>query len=458
MCMKQSDLVCLQAAQPLTQDFLPLTSPATTRGKKRPASAPRPHRPVIKSLRILLLVLVCFTTHAQTTDLLLKGGHVIDPKNKIDRKMDVAITNGKIAQVADNIPANTAKKVIDVSGLYVTPGLIDMHAHVFNGNDLDAYIANGQTSVAPDGFTFRAGVTTVVDAGSSGWRNFRQFKAQTIDRAQTRVLAFLNIVGTGMVGRFEEQDVNDMDPTMTANMIVKLFPEILVGIKSAHYWGGFTQVDKAVEAGKLAKVPVMVDFGEHDPPNSIESLFMDHLRPGDIFTHTYSYGPTQRQTVVDDNGNVKPFVFEAQKRGIIFDVGHGGGAFSWRQAIPAMKQGFKPDVISTDLHTQSMNGAMKDLANIISKFIAMGMPLQEAIDKATWTPANVINRKDLGHLSVGSDADIAVFALRKGDFGFLDVRGTKLKGSQKLEAELTIRAGKIVWDLNGLGVPVWDKQ
>jgi dihydroorotase len=123
-----------------------------------------------------------------------------------------------------------------------------------------------------------------------------------------------------------------------------------------------------------------------------------------------------------------------------------------------MKQGFKPDVISTDLHTQSMNGAMKDLANIISKFIAMGMPLQEAIDKATWTPANVINRKDLGHLSVGSDADIAVFALRKGDFGFLDVRGTKLKGSQKLEAELTIRAGKIVWDLNGLGVPVWDKQ
>jgi dihydroorotase len=457
MCMKQSDLVCLQAAQPLTQDFLPLTSSAPTRGKNRPMSAPSPLEPVIKSLRIILLVLVCFTTHAQTTDLLLKGGHVIDPKNKIDRKMDVAITNGKIAQVADNIPTGSAKKVIDVSGLYVTPGLIDMHAHVFNGNDLDAYIANGQTSVAPDGFTFRAGVTTVVDAGSSGWRNFRQFKAQTIDRAQTRVLAFLNIVGNGMVGRFEEQDVNDMDPTMTANMIVKLFPETIVGIKSAHYWGGFTQVDKAVEAGKLAKVPVMVDFGEHDPPNSIESLFMDHLRPGDIFTHTYSYGPTQRQTVVDENGKVKPFVFEAQKRGIIFDVGHGGGAFSWRQAIPAMKQGFKPDVISTDLHTQSMNGAMKDLTNIISKFIAMGMPLQEAIDKATWTPANVINRKDLGHLSVGSDADIAVFALRKGDFGFLDVRGTKLKGSQKLEAELTIRAGKIVWDLNGLGAPVWDK-
>jgi dihydroorotase len=405
-----------------------------------------------------MLLSLCYSTQAQTIDLLLKGGHVIDPKNKIDGKMDVAITSGKIAQVAANIPANTAKKVIDVSGLYVTPGLIDMHAHVFDGNDLGAYIANGKTSVAPDGFTFRVGVTTVVDAGSSGWRNFREFKTQTIDRAQTRVLAFINIVGTGMVGRFEEQDVSDMNPEMTANMIVKLFPETIVGIKSAHYWGGFTQVDKAVEAGKLAKVPVMVDFGEHDPPNSIESLFMDHLRPGDIFTHTYSYGPAQRETVVDENGKVKPFIFAAQKKGIVFDVGHGGGAFSWRQAIPALQQGFKPNVISTDLHTQSRNAGMKDLSNVISKFLAMGMPLNEAIDKATWAPANVINRKDLGHLSVGAEADVAVFTLRKGDFGFLDVRGAKLKGTQKLEAEMTIRAGKIVWDLNGLGAPVWDAR
>ena len=404
-----------------------------------------------------LLVLLSLVLHAQDIDLLVKGGHVIDPKNKIDTRMDVAITNGKIAEVAADIPAKRAKKVIDATGLLVTPGLIDMHVHVFMGND-DAYIANGPTSVAPDGFTFRAGVTTVVDAGSSGWRNFRQFKAQTIDKAQTRVLAFLNIVGTGMVGRLEEQDVNDMNPVMTANMIRQLFPQLIVGIKSAHYWGDFAQVDKAVEAGKLANVPVMVDFGEHEPPNSIEALFMKHLRPGDIFTHTYSYGPDKRETVVDEQGKVKPFVFEAQKRGILFDVGHGGGAFSWRQAVPAMQQGFKPDIISTDLHTQSMNGGMKDIANVLSKFIAMGMPVQDAIYRATWSPANVINRKDLGHLSVGSDADVAIFALRKGDFGFMDVRGTKLKGTQKLEAELTIRAGKIVWDLNGLSATVWDAK
>jgi dihydroorotase len=213
-----------------------------------------------------------------------------------------------------------------------------------------------------------------------------------------------------------------------------------------------------VEAGNLANVPVMVDFGEHDPTNSIEALFMKHLRPGDIFTHTYAYGPKQRETVVDENGKVKPFIFDAQKRGIIFDVGHGGGAFWWRQAVPAIKQGFKPDVISTDLHTQSMNGGMKDLANVLSKFLNMGMSVQEVIARATSAPANVIKRPDLGNLSVGSDADVAVFNVRKGDFGFLDVRGTKLKGTQKLEAELTMRAGKIVWDLNGISAPLWDAK
>jgi dihydroorotase len=389
-------------------------------------------------------------------DLLLKGGHVIDPKNNIDGVMDVAIADGKILRVAQNIAVSEAQRVVDVKGLYVTPGLIDMHVHVFIGNDQDAYIANGPTSVSPDGFTFRAGVTTVVDAGSSGWRNFRLFKEQTIDRAHTRVLALLNIVGTGMFGRFEEQDVNDMNPVMTANMIKRLFPEIIVGIKSAHYWGDFTQVDRAVEAGKLANVPVMVDFGEHDPPNSIEALFMQHLRPGDIFTHTFSYGPKQRETIVDEDGKVKPFVFAAQKRGLIFDVGHGGGAFSWRQAVPALKQGFKPDVISTDLHTQSMNAGMKDLSNVMSKFLNLGMTFQETVARTTVNPARVINRPELGHLSPGAEADVAVFNLRKGDFGFLDVRGTKLKGNQKLEAELTVRAGRIVWDLNGVAARNWD--
>jgi dihydroorotase len=406
----------------------------------------------------MLFLFSSYLARAQETDLLLKGGHVIDPKNNIDALMDVAISGGKITRVAANIPASEAKKVVDVKGFYITPGLIDMHAHVFHGTVPENYIANAATSLPPDGFTFRAGITTVVDAGSSGWRNFRTFKAQTIDRAQTRVLAFLNIVGTGMASRYEEQDVSDMNPVMTANMIKRLFPKIIVGIKAAHFWGDYVQVQNAVEAGKLADVPVMVDFGEHQPPLSIEKLFKEYLRPGDIFTHTYSYGPENRETVVDENGKVKPFIFEVQKKGLVFDVGHGGGAFAWRQAIPAMQQGFKPNVISTDLHTDSMNGGMKGLDNVISKFLNIGMSLPDAILRATWNPAQVIKRPDLGTLSVGSEADVAVFNLRKGDFGFLDARRTKLKGDKKLEAELTIRAGKIVWDLNGISAAGWESE
>jgi dihydroorotase len=415
---------------------------------------------------IPVLILLFFTIIASAQapppaaiDILLKGGHVIDPKNKIDSRMDVAIVDGKIVQVASDIPSKSAKNVIDVTGMYVTPGLIDMHVHAFHGTDPGSYIANGWDALPPDGFTFRAGVTTVVDAGSAGWRNFRDFKKQTIDRSQTRILAFLNIVGIGMYGRFEEQDVTDMNPVMTSYMITRLFPDILVGVKSAHYWGAdFTQVDSAVRAGTLANVPVMVDLGEHHPPLPIEELFMKHLRPGDIWTHTYANAPKDREVPVDENGKVKPFIFEAQKRGIIFDVGHGGGAFYFNQAIPSIKQGFIVDVISSDLHTGSMNSGMKDMTNLLSKFMAMGLSVQDVILRATLNPANVIKRPDLGNLSVGSVADIAVFSLRKGDFGFLDVRGNKLNGTQKLEAELTIRAGKIVWNLDGLGSPMWDAK
>lgn len=398
-------------------------------------------------------------SQAQAIDILLKGGHVIDPKNNLNEPLDVAIKDGRIFQVAADIPVIHAGRVIDIHGMYLTPGLIDMHVHAFHGTDRNAYIADGWDALPPDGFTFRAGVTTVVDAGSAGWRNFRDFKIQTIDRSQTRILAFLNIVGNGMKSRFEEQDITDMNPVMTAHMITRLYPDILIGVKSAHYWGGdFMQADRAVEAGNLANVPVMVDFGEHHPPLSIEELFMNHLRPGDIWTHTYANAPNDREVPVDEKGKVKSFVLEAQKRGIVFDVGHGGGAFHWLQAIPSVRQGFIPNVISTDLHIGSMNGGMKDMANLLSKFLNMGLSLQDVILRATWNPAKVIKRADLGHLSVGAEADVAVFSLRKGDFGFLDVRGTKMTGTQKLEAELTIRAGKIVWDLNGIAAPMWDAK
>jgi dihydroorotase len=408
------------------------------------------------SLFIVLLI-ICQFSYAQEFDILLKGAHVIDPKNKIDSKMDVGIVNGRIARVAKDIAIGSATKTIDVTGFYITPGIVDMHVHVFQGTDKNSTsVGNSSRSQQADAFSFRTGVTTVVDAGSSGWRNFPLFKEQTIDKSQTRILAFLNVIGNGMIGRFQEQDVNDMNPVMNAHMINRLYPTILVGIKSAHYWGEFTSVDRAVESGKLANVPIMVDFGEHNPANSIESLFLKHLRPGDIFTHTFSEISTGRESVVDEKTRkVKPFVFEAQKRGVIFDVGHGGGAFSWAQAVPAFQQGFYPNVISSDLHDQSMNSGMKDMANVMSKFLAMGMSLQDVILRSTWNPAQVIKRPDLGHLSVGTEADLAVFNVREGKFGYTDVRKIAVSGTKRLEAELTIRAGKVVWDLNGLSGQKW---
>jgi dihydroorotase len=175
-----------------------------------------------------------------------------------------------------------------------------------------------------------------------------------------------------------------------------------------------------------------------------------------MFTHTYANGPKVRETVVDSNGIVKPFVFKAQERGIIFDVGHGGGAFTWIQAVPAVKQGFIADVISTDLHTQSMNAGMKDLCNVMSKFMALGLSIQDVVLRTTWNPAQVINRAELGNLDIGAEADVTVLNVREGDFGYTDVRRLTVDGTQKVEAEITIRAGRIVWDLNGLSTEKYD--
>ena len=394
---------------------------------------------------------ICADVHAQEFELLLKGGHVIDPKNNIDAVLDVAISNKKIQKVSANIPASSSKKVIDVTGFYVTPGLIDMHAHHF------PMISSYRTGDPfPDGFTLRCGITTTIDAGSSGWKSFPEFKKQVIDVSKTRVLAWLNIVGQGYLGREPyEQDKGDMDARLTA-LEVKLNKQYIVGVKVAHYTGGdFVPVDRAIEAGNEANVPIMVDFGEHSPPLSIEELFMKHFRAGDIFTHCFADGPATRETIVDENGKVKPFVFEARKKGVIFDVGHGAGAFSFSQAIPAIKQNFPPNSISSDWNSSSTNGAMKDLLNVMSKFLAIGVDLPAVIKMTTMNPAKEINREELGNLSVGAEADVAVFNLRKGNFGFQDVKKTKISGTQKLEAELTIRAGVIVWDLNGISVEKW---
>jgi dihydroorotase len=293
----------------------------------------------------------------------------------------------------------------------------------------------------------------VVDAGSSGWRNFGEFRDQIINRSRTRVLAMLNIVGSGMGGRPDvEQNTRDMEPERTAE-VAKRHRDVVVGIKVAHYAGPeWIAVDRGVEAGKLAGVPVMVDFATFRPERPFQDLVLKHLRPGDIYTHTY----LSAVPMLDSEGKLLPYLFEAKKRGVIFDVGHGGGSFSFRQAIPAIRQGFTPDSISTDLHVESMNAGMKDMLNLLSKFLNIGMSMEDVIAAASWRPAREIHHEELGHLSPGAPADVAVLRLVNGEFGFVDSARLRMKGTKKLVAELTLREGRVVWDLNGMSSEDWD--
>ncbi|MBI4902110.1 MAG: amidohydrolase/deacetylase family metallohydrolase [Acidobacteria bacterium] len=400
---------------------------------------------------IAILLLLCSAMNAQQYELVLKGGTVIDPRNNINRVMDVGINEGKIAAVEANIPATAGQRVADVKGLYVTPGLVDIHAHVYAGTG-QAGVYTGDNSVYPDPFSFRSGVTTLVDAGTSGWRNFPDFRQRIIDRARTRVLALLNIVGGGM-GSTSEHDPGDMNVEATAKM-AQTHKDVIVGFKTAHYSGpAWHSVDGAVKAGNITNLPVMVDFGSATGERNISTLFMDKLRPGDIYTHCYS---GLRAEVVD--GKLNPAMEAGRKRGIIFDVGHGGGSFFWPIVTAAYAARFEPDSISTDLHTGSMNAGMKDMANVMSKILNLGTSLEAVIRMSTWNPAKEIKRTELGHLSVGAEADVAVLKVEQGNFGFIDSSGGRFDGKQRIVAELTLRKGLVVWDLNGRASLDWRKH
>jgi dihydroorotase len=341
------------------------------------------------SILITGLFLISSASVAQEIDILLKGGHLIDPKNMIDAQMDIAISGGKILRVATDIPAKNARKVVDATGMYVTPGLIDLHTHVFVGTNQG--FADGFSSVSPDDITLKAGITTVVDAGTSGWRNFPVFKKNVIDRSTTRVLSFLNIAGSGMTGFPSEEDINDMDAHMTS-LVIGQYPEIIVGVKLGHFRGSeWTPFDRAIEAAAIANVPFFLEC--HLPLYPLEEI-LKRMRPGDIYTHSFCTA-VDRTSILDDNGIVRPYVWDAQKKGIRFDVGHGGGMFHFSTAIPALKQGFLPNSFGTDLHRFSMNSGMKNMLDIMSKYLNMGMPLKDIIFRATWNSANSIKRDDL---------------------------------------------------------------
>jgi dihydroorotase len=404
-------------------------------------------------IRILAAtLLVCsLSAHAQQYDLVLRNGQVLDPKNNIDAKRDVAVRDGRIAAIEPTIPTSAGKQSVDISGLYLTPGLVDMHVHVFTGLRHNAW-GNGDLSVPADVMAIPNGVTTVADAGSSGWRDFPEFRRRIIDYSTTRIFAFLNIVGAGMANSDDVAEQNEHDMDLDAlSQTIEQNRDIIVGIKTAHWQQpNFISVQKAVEAGKRNHLPVMVDFGWFNN-KSYEQMISSILRPGDISTHVFRM-PAPLLTA---EGKPAPYMLEARKRGIKFDVGHGGGSFNFALAEPMVKNGFFPDSISTDLHVGSATGVMLNLPNVMSKMLALGIPLNEVIRESTTNPATEIGHPELGQIAVGSVADIAVLRVEHGNFSYADLAGGKVDGTERILPEMTIRAGRIVFDLNARTAVPW---
>lgn len=389
-------------------------------------------------------------------DTVLKGGHVIDPANRINRRMDVAVLDGRIARVDQNIPGSAGRTAVNVSGYYVTPGLIDLHICCYYTR-LDL-----TPSVIADHHCLPSGVTTCCDGGTAGSNNFEDFK-KIIDRSKMRILSFLNIAAPGAEAGRAEQDPSQFKVQLAADTARK-YPNLIVGFKTGHYGGTFSDtrlpwasVDAVVEAGRLAKLPVLADFtplpaqGKF-PARSYREFLLEKMRPGDIVTHCLA----DRYAFLTESGKLNPDVIKAKARGVKFDLGHAAGSFPLRRVVPAVQQGFIPDSISADLFSDTPYTVGISLANVMSKFLCLGVTLEDVIRRTTVNPAQMINRPELGNLSVGSTADIAVLETVKGKFAYLGSGGGKIESNQKLQCVMTMFGGKILYDHPyGLSVPLW---
>ena len=375
-------------------------------------------------------------------DLLITGGTVIDPSQNLHEVREVGISGTQIVDL-ESLESYSAKKTLDASGLIVTPGLIDLHAHV--------YKRHVPISIDADATSLAGGVTTVLDAGSAGSYNFEGFKHDVIDRVDTEVLGLVNLSCIGLVAAHygELMDVRYADPDGVVETIQR-FPNEAVGVKiraGAHIIGsgqqGWDNFKKAVQAARDSETWLMIHIGEC--PMALSEM-MPHLQPGDCITHCFKGGST---TVLNQEGRIHSELATARDNGIIFDIGHGFGSFHWEIAEAAVEQGFIPTTISTDLHLMNLHGPVFDMPTTMSKFLHLGVSLDDVIDMSTTQPARVLGRAgDLGTLAPGTVADITLLEKHDGQFAYTDSYDQTRTGREKLTAVGIVRRGDLHFNSN----------
>jgi dihydroorotase len=371
-------------------------------------------------------------------DLILRGGRLIDPSQKLDAVTDVAFAGGKVAAIGSGLKADPGTDVRDVSGMIVTPGLIDLHTHVYWGG----------TSLGIDAEEFcrNSGVTTSVDTGSAGPGNFAGFRKHVIEPSQVRILAYLHVSHAGIFGFSnrvmvgESEQLRLMDP-ITAAEVADANRDLIVGIKvrvGRHSSGdsGIVPLDIALEVADQVGMPLMVHI-DHPPPSYEDVLA--RLRPGDVLTHAFRPFPN---TPVTAQGTVKRVVLEARERGVLFDIGHGKGSFAFKTARAMLANGFYPDTISSDIHALCIDGPAFDQVTTLSKFLCMGMPLPEVIAATTVNSAMALRRPELGSLKVGSVGDATLITIKEGQFDYVDVVGEHMTGNRKIVSEGVVIGGR----------------
>ncbi len=372
-----------------------------------------------------------------TYDLVIKNGTVVDPSQGIHAKRDIAVAGGKIRAVESSISDGDAHDVIEAHGLIVSPGLVDLHVHVWWGV---AHLA-----VEADPSCLYRGVTTAVDAGSAGANTIAGFHRYVMQSAKTRVLAFLHISGMGQldnsIGELEDVRWARVEKAVEA---AKMFPEAIVGIKvrlSEEILGNndLVALERALEASKLLGKPLMIHIG--GTINPVER-YLEQLRPGDIVTHSFTGNPPG---ILDGEDRVIDAAWDAMNRGVNFDVGHGAGSFSFRVAEKCTEQDLRPGTVSSDVHRYNIRGPVYDLMTTLSKYLYLGYSLDEVIAFATHRPASAIGMSDfIGSLRVGADADISIMRLREGKVMLTDAKGETRQGDKLLVPVETVRQGRRV--------------